>query len=43
MGYEFDAAGDVGFSDSYIGIQLLGASEPYDSTNYVVWQYRSTN
>ena len=42
IGYEFDAAGDVGFSDSYIGIQLLGASQNYDSTNYVTWQYRST-
>jgi hypothetical protein len=42
IGYEFDAAGDIGFSDSYIGIQLLGASQNYDSTNYVTWQYRST-
>jgi len=42
LAYEFDATGDVGFTDSYIGIQLLGASLPFDSVNYTCWQYRNT-
>lgn len=42
MAYEFDATGDVGFTDSYIGIQLLGSSAHYDSLNYTCWQYRNT-
>jgi hypothetical protein len=55
IAYEFDAAGDLGFSDSYIGIQFLG-SEPnipnfypsgfedsLSSVNYVTWQFRNTD
>ncbi|MCF8306433.1 MAG: hypothetical protein K9G57_02615 [Ignavibacteriales bacterium] len=42
MAYEFDAAGDLGFTDSYIGIQFLGSSEEADSVNFVSWQYRNT-
>ncbi len=50
MGYEFDAAGDVGFTNSYIGIKFLG-STPYGHTmadtlpvnrNFVTWQFRNT-
>lgn len=51
MGYEFDAAGDVGFTDSYLGLKFLGAEDkngfhsPYlDSTfkvNYQTWQFRN--
>jgi hypothetical protein len=42
IAYEFDAIGDVGFTDSYIGIQFLGASAKYDSVNFVSWQFRNT-
>lgn len=50
MGYEFDAAGDVGFTNSYIGVKFLG-STPYGRTmadtlptgrNFVTWQFRNT-
>lgn len=54
IAYEFDAAGDIGFTDSYIGILNLG-SEPqlpdsyvYQGTdtlptnNFVSWQFRNT-
>lgn len=43
IAYEFDAKGDVGFTDSYIGVQLLGANEQYDSVNFVSWQYKNTD
>ena len=55
IAYEFDAAGDLGFTDSYIGIQFLG-SEPnfpdyypsgfedsLSSVNFVTWQFRNTD
>ncbi|PJA97491.1 MAG: hypothetical protein CO129_01035 [Ignavibacteriales bacterium CG_4_9_14_3_um_filter_34_10] len=42
IAYEFDATGDVGFSDSYVGIQFLGASKSYGNANFVSWQYRNT-
>ncbi len=55
IAYEFDAAGDLGFSDSYVGIQFLG-SEPtipnyypsgfedsLSSVNFVTWQFRNTD
>ncbi len=50
MGYEFDAAGDVGFTNSYIGVKFLG-STPFGRTmadtlptgrNFVTWQFRNT-
>jgi len=43
IAYEFDATGDIGFTDHYIGIQFLGASAHYDSVNFVSWQFRNTN
>ncbi|MEE9431413.1 MAG: hypothetical protein V3V16_10255 [Melioribacteraceae bacterium] len=43
IAYEFDAAGDVGFTDSYIGIQYLGSNKNVDSVNFVTWQFRNTN
>ena len=43
VAYEFDAAGDVGFSDSYIGIQFLGASEKVNEVNFTSWQFRNTD
>ena len=42
IAYEFDAAGDVGFTDSYIGIQYLGSDKDTDSINFVNWQFRNT-
>lgn len=42
LAYEFDVNGDPGFTDSYLGIQFLGASVPYDSVNFVSWQFRNT-
>lgn len=42
VAYEYDAGGDLGFSDSYVGIQFLGSSSPYDSVNFVSWQFRNT-
>ncbi len=43
IAYEFDATGDIGLTDSYIGIQFLGANQPYDSVNFVSWQFRNTS
>ena len=53
--YEFDAAGDLGFSDSYIGVVYCG-SEPrlpdylpagfndsIPTVNFVSWQFRNTD
>ena len=54
IAYEFDAAGDIGFTDSYIGILNLG-SEPrlpenylfqgdtLPTNNFVSWQFRNTS
>ncbi|MBI9069982.1 MAG: hypothetical protein JEY94_00190 [Melioribacteraceae bacterium] len=43
IAYEFDAAGDIGFSDSYIGIQFLGSSRKNMNANFVSWQFRNTD
>ena len=54
IAYEFDAAGDIGFTDSYVGIIFLGSdpilseSYPYPggslpTTNFVSWQYKNTS
>jgi hypothetical protein len=42
IAYEFDATGDIGFTDSYIGIQFLGSSH-FDSVNFNCWQFRNTS
>jgi hypothetical protein len=50
MGYEFDATGDIGFTNSYIGIKFLGSTPygtlPLDTVpvtrNFVTWQFRNT-
>jgi len=55
LAYEFDAAGDLGFSDSYLGVLYCG-SEPklpnkypisfidsIPSVNFVSWQFRNTD
>lgn len=42
IAYEFDAIGDIGFTDSYFGVQFLGASARYDSVNFNSWQFRNT-
>lgn len=50
MGYEFDATGDIGYTNSYVGVKFLG-STPFgtlstDSNkvprNFVTWQFRNT-
>jgi len=43
IAYEFDAAGDLGFSDSYVGIQYLGGSVQFEKANFVSWQFRNTD
>ncbi len=43
LAYEFDATGDVNLTNSYVGIQFLGASVPADEVNFVTWQYRNTS
>ncbi len=54
IAYEFDAAGDVGFTDSYVGFQFLGSTpslpEKYikgidtlPSVNFVSWQFQNNN
>jgi hypothetical protein len=43
IAYEFDATGDIGFTDSYLGVQFLGASNNYDSVNFNTWQFRNTS
>lgn len=50
LGYEFDSNGDVGFTNSYVGVKFLG-STPFghntSDTNriprsFVTWQFRNT-
>lgn len=41
IAYEFDATGDIGYTDSYLGVQFLGADMPFDSVNFVSWQFRN--
>ncbi|HED05928.1 MAG TPA: hypothetical protein ENI61_04505 [Ignavibacteria bacterium] len=54
IAYEFDATGDPGFTNSYIGVQFLGSTPTIDSnfvvnldtvssTNFVSWQYKNTS
>lgn len=55
IAYEFDAAGDIGFTDSYVGIIFLGSdpilpekylyqgTDSLPTTNFVSWQYKNTS
>lgn len=54
IAYEFDSNGDPGFTDSYIGIQFLGAEprlqnkiilqgDSVSTVNFVSWQFRNTD
>lgn len=51
IAYEFDATGDIGFTDSYLGVQYLGSEPTLDSSdthplppvNFVSWQFRNTD
>jgi hypothetical protein len=55
LAYEFDAAGDLGFSDSYLGVLFLGSDpllpdyypdnefDSIPSVNFVSWQFRNTD
>ncbi len=53
IAYEFDADGDPGYTNSYVGIQFLGSTPTLDSAfvvgedtltsvNFVSWQYKNT-
>ena len=53
IAYTYDATGDVGYTNSYLGIQFLGATPTLDSifvygedsipsVNFVSWQYKNT-
>jgi len=50
MAYEFDAIGDVGFTDSYVGTKFLGAEYngmshkllPNFDINFNTWQFRNS-
>ncbi len=53
MAYDFDATGDVGFTDSYMGEKFLGSEDkegckhpnvdPNFNINYQAWFFRNTN
>ena len=54
IAYTYDATGDVGYTNSYVGIQYLGSTptldtvsfidgEPFSSVNFVSWQYKNTS
>ncbi len=53
MAYTYDVNGDVGYTNSYVGIQFLGSTPTLDSifvtgtdtlpsVNFVSWQYKNT-
>ena len=53
IAYEFDATGDIGYTDSYVGIQHLGSTptlpkkilvdnDSLSTVNYVSWQFNNT-
>jgi hypothetical protein len=53
IAYEFDATGDIGYTNSYVGIQQLGSSpsishkilvgtDSISTVNYVSWQFNNT-
>lgn len=50
LAYEFDATGDIGFTDSYIGTKFLGAefngecpNEAAYTVNFNTWQFRNSS
>lgn len=54
IAYEYDATGDVGYTNSYVGVQFLGSTPTLDSifivgtdtlpsVNFVSWQYKNTS
>jgi hypothetical protein len=49
MTYAYDYSGDVGFTDNYAAIKILGmnprpSGEPVkDRTHYTLWQFKNTN
>lgn len=49
MAYEFDATGDVGFTDSYFALKYLGSeyegnciTDPLFKTHFNTWQFRNS-
>ncbi|MCU7495788.1 MAG: hypothetical protein HF314_00300 [Ignavibacteria bacterium] len=43
IGYEFDSNGDVGFTDSYVGVQYLGSTPEKNGANFVSWTHSNTS
>jgi hypothetical protein len=45
IGYQYDANGDDGWAESYIGISALGSNVPYNylNTNYFQWVWTNSN
>jgi hypothetical protein len=45
IGYQYDANGDDGWAESYIGISALGGNLPYHylKTNYFQWVWNNSN
>ncbi|MGE5458161.1 MAG: hypothetical protein ACM3RX_07385 [Methanococcaceae archaeon] len=43
IAYEYDSDGDIGMTDSYVGIQFLGASNAQKKANFVTWQHSNTS
>jgi len=50
MGYEFDAIGDIGFTDSYVATKYLGAEQngqcptsPNFEVHFNSWQFQNSN
>jgi len=42
IAYEFDVDGDVGFTNSYMGVQYLGADQRTEEVTFCSWQYGNT-
>lgn len=43
MAYAFDAIGDIGFTDSYLGIQYLGSNPSNLKSRFVTWKFNGTS
>ena len=45
IGYQYDANGDDGWTESYLGLSALGSNVPYNylNTNYFQWVWTNSN
>ena len=45
IGYQYDANGDDGWAESYLGLSALGSNVPYNylNTNYFQWVWTNSN